>query len=141
MKKPALLIVNTDPSTLPGKHWVAFFIPKRGPVEYFDSIGRKPDEKFFIEFLKKHGKSFIYNKKRLQGYFSTTCGNYCGVYLYFKSKGLSFRKFLDLFADNDFQKNDVKILDLYKKIFGQKKKAQIGGNCIICNQTCQPCEV
>ena len=140
LKKPALLICNTDPSSLPGKHWVAFYLPKSGPLEYFDSIGRKPEDKFFLDFIKRHTKSFVYNTKRVQGLFSTTCGNYCGVYLYHRSKGLSFKKFLDLFSNENFQENDVNILDLYKKLFGKKKKAQIGGNCIICNQTCQPCE-
>ena len=139
-KKPALLIANTDPSTKKGSHWVAFYVPKSGKPEYFDSLGRLPEKKEFLEFLKKHGKTFTHNKKRLQGTFSTTCGNYCGVYLYFKSKQISLKTFLRVFSNN-LQLNDNKILDLYSKIFHNSKKGQIGGSQIICNQSCQPCRV
>lgn len=138
IKKPSLLIVNTDPSTSKGSHWVAFYIPRTGKPEYFDSLGRIPEKKEFLEFLAKHGKTFDYNKKRLQGTFSTTCGNYCGVYLYFRSKNIPFKQFLKLFSSKNFELNDSKILELYKKIFRRKKKVQIGGSQIICNQTCQP---
>lgn len=143
IKKPALLIANTDPSNKPGKHWVAFFIPKFGPVEFFNSIGKAPEQQEFIKFLKNNGKSFIYNKKRLQGMLSTTCGNYCGIYLYYRSKKIPFKKFLNLFSTSDFYKNDEKILRLYSSIFDNHKqaKAQTGGNHIICNQTCHPCDV
>lgn len=139
IKKPAMIIVNTDPSHKPGTHWTAFYLPKHGKPEYFDSIGRSPNLKEFLIFLKKHGKSFMRNKRRLQGAFSTTCGQYCGVYLYFRSRGMSFEEFLKLFSDNHVE-NDEKVMKLYQKIFGKNKKVQVGGNLIICNQTCQPCQ-
>lgn len=140
-KKPALLIANTDPSSKKGSHWIAFYIPKNGRPEYFDSLGRIPEKKEFKEFLRKHGKTFIHNKKRLQGTFSTTCGNYCGVYLYFKSKQIPFQQFLKLFSSKNFQMNDNKILELYRKIFKNNKQVQIGGSQIICNQSCVPCRI
>ena len=34
--KPKLLVCNTDPSTKPGKHWIAIYVDKRGLGEYFD---------------------------------------------------------------------------------------------------------
>lgn len=141
LKKPALLIANEDSSAYKGSHWVAFYIPKTGHPEYFDSLGRAPEKQEFLEFLSKHGAKFTYNKKRLQGSFSNTCGNFCGIYLYFKSKKVPFKRFLQLFSNKNFQLNDDKILELYKKIFKDKKKIQIGGSQIICNQTCEPCRV
>jgi hypothetical protein len=42
VKKPCCFIVNTDDSTLPGTHWFAIYIPKKGKIEYFDSFGLKP---------------------------------------------------------------------------------------------------
>ena len=140
-KKPALLIANTDPSTRKGSHWVAFYVPKDGKPQYFDSLGKTPEKKEFLEFLRKQCKTFTHNKKRLQGAFSTTCGNYCGVYLYFKSKQIPFKQFLKLFSNN-FQLNDNKILELYTKIFkNNNKKVQIGGSQIICNQSCEHCQI
>lgn len=141
IKKPALIIANTDPSTKPGRHWVAFYLPKVGPPEYFDSIGVPPKQKEFLTFLKKHGTRYKFNNKRLQGALSTTCGNYCGVYLYYRAKKTSFRDFLKLFSNTDFSRNDAKVKEMYERIFHKGKTLQVGGNQIICNQTCQPCEI
>lgn len=141
IKRPAMLIANTEPSTHPGSHWVAFCFPHRGPIEYFDSTGMPLNIDYFLKFLKRHGKKFVSNYKRLQGSLSTTCGNYCGVFLYFRSKNVSFKNFLGLFSE-DYAANDQKILEMYRKIFNlPKKKIQIGGNQIICNQSCRPCEI
>ena len=140
IKKPALIIANTDPSNKPGRHWVAFYLPKVGPPEYFDSVGFPPQQEEFLKFLKNHGKAFKYNQKRLQGSLSTTCGNYCGVYLYYRVKQISFSDFLKLFSSKDFARNDKKIEEMYNKIFNKNNSNQVGGNQIICNQVCQPCE-
>ena len=37
-KRPLLHIVNTDPSYMPGKHWVVIYIGEDGFVEYFAYI-------------------------------------------------------------------------------------------------------
>ena len=36
---PCGLVANTDPSTEPGTHWVAFYFPSRDKGEFFDSYG------------------------------------------------------------------------------------------------------
>ena len=66
-KRPRFLIANTDPHHKPGRHWVAFYFPKKGPAEFFDSAGQPPSKvhRNFIKFLK-HTKKYIYNKQRLQ---------------------------------------------------------------------------
>lgn len=140
LKKPAMIIANTDSSDQPGSHWVAFFLPQKGPTEVFNSTGQGVENEYFIKFLENNCKKFVFNKKRLQGNLSSTCGQYCAVYLYQRSRNMSFKKFLDLFSNN-FDENDEKILKLYKKIFGEKKKTQIGGNNIACYQSCKPCNI
>ena len=37
-KRPLLHIVNTDPSYMPGKHWLVIYIGEDGYVEYFDPL-------------------------------------------------------------------------------------------------------
>ena len=37
-------IINTDPSTERGQHWVAIFAPLNGDIEYFDSYGFKTNK-------------------------------------------------------------------------------------------------
>jgi hypothetical protein len=137
--KPATVIANTDPSSKPGKHWVAFYFPKRGNAEYFDSSGQFPCNKKFVNFLKKNSASFKFNKKRLQGSFSSTCGHYCAVYLLSRSKGKTMKEFLSKFSETDLISNDLNIARLFETNF---HIPQYGGGdgkkYIVFNQTCKP---
>jgi len=39
--KAILLVCNTDPSYMPGEHWIAIYVDDHGRYgEYFDSLGR-----------------------------------------------------------------------------------------------------
>lgn len=44
IRYPCMGIVNTDPSDLPGKHWLAFYITKDKQGYFFDSFGNSPDK-------------------------------------------------------------------------------------------------
>lgn len=102
--------------------------------EYFSSYGDYPKNKYFLKFLNNNSSSFVTNTHRLQSDFSSTCGQYCCVYLYYRSKGKSLKYFLNLFSKSDYEFNDRKIMRLYKKHFGK----QYGGRKILnkYNQTC-----
>ena len=39
---PSAYVINSDPSSKPGEHWVAVYFDKRGRGEYFDSYGLPP---------------------------------------------------------------------------------------------------
>ena len=39
---PGAYICNTDTSSEPGRHWIAFFSPRPGILESFDSFGWNP---------------------------------------------------------------------------------------------------
>ena len=39
---PSAYVINSDPSSEPGEHWVAVYFDKRGRGEYFDSYGLPP---------------------------------------------------------------------------------------------------
>ena len=52
-KHPCGFVANTDPSSKPGMHWVAFYFPSEGEGEFFDSYGRSPEYyKSFKNFFK-----------------------------------------------------------------------------------------
>lgn len=55
---PTCYVVNTDPASKPGEHWVAFYFPAclTDKVEYFDSFGQPP-KPAFLQFAKKYGHS------------------------------------------------------------------------------------
>lgn len=139
VRKPALIIANTDSSNKPGSHWVAFYIPKYGVPEFFDSYGQKPN-KYFENFLHQQATFYKYNKQRLQSDFSSLCGNYCCVYLYFKSLKMPTHLFLKKFERDNYIINDRRILKLFNNIYKKNKRRQSGGGKIKlnCSQTCRP---
>ena len=107
--RPAGYVVNTDPSTLPGEHWVAIYLPLHGPGEYFDSFGQPPINREIVNFLDKNSPSgWIYNTVQIQEAVSTStvCGNYTILFLLSKLTRMSLCDFQLLYkrqpAHNDF---------------------------------------
>ena len=80
MYKPSY-VCNTDLSHLPGEHWIAMTIDGMGRVIYFDPSGIFPMYDEFDKFLNKTTTSWTFNDKKLQGSYSSVCGQYC-VYFY-----------------------------------------------------------
>lgn len=142
VQKPAFIVANTDPAHKPGTHWVAFYVPKRGPLEYFDSFGGQPRNKYFREFIKRHSKQSVWNGKRLQSDFTSVCGHYCCMFLHHRCSGRSMASFVKKFSNTKFKANDLAVLNLYSKISPNLRKPdymslQTGG-LTTCNQSCKP---
>jgi len=118
------MIINTEASHLPGKHWVSIYFPRDSKAEFFDSLGQCPSSysHFILNFLIENApKGFIYNRKRIQKPFSISCGIYCLFFLYFRNRNVSFVKIMSYFK-NDFEKNEKKVNFFYKKIKKKNKK-------------------
>ena len=115
LKRPFSLICNIDKSSEPGSHWVAIFAPKYGKIEYFDSFGFKPMNNEIVEFINHNGMKFIYNKLQIQSNKSKTCGKFCVIFIYFRSKNINISKFLNLFSKNKCY-NEKLINKLFTKI-------------------------
>lgn len=109
---PVYMISNLDPDTKPGSHWIAIFIDCNGVGEYFDTFGRKP-EGYHLSFLKRNARRWCYNNKAVQSVFSTVCGEYCLLYLYFKFRGMTLTNFVQIFNKDPFS-NDVILNDMFK---------------------------
>lgn len=151
LKKPCIVIANTDPSDKGGMHWVSFYFPAQGKghAEYLDSFGLSPYIPDFISFLERNCTRYIVCKQQIQGNFSTVCGHYSSVFLYFRCVGKTMKHFLSLFSRTNLDYNDDKIINLYQKYFKspakKKKKKRIcndgqgGGNRKLgCIQKCMP---
>lgn len=119
LEKPSCLIVNTDPANKPGTHWVAIYIPPRGPYEYFDSFGLKPQVKNIKNFILKNSKNYTSNSKQLQSIFSMACGNYCCEYLLHRCQGKTMKQFLKKYV-NEPTKNDAIILRQFNLHFNKQ---------------------
>lgn len=113
---PICIISNLDPDTKPGSHWVAIHVDNNGVGEYFDSFGRKPIE-HHKKFLKRNAKIWVYNNKHLQNYFTSICGEYCLVYLYFRYKKMfTMKQFINFFSTNTLC-NDLLLDEMFNSIF------------------------
>jgi hypothetical protein len=127
--KPLLIISNTDPSWLPGKHWVAFYFPKNDLPEFFDSFGHPPNfyTPDFSSFLKLNSPTecYIFNQWQLQSSNSNVCGLYCVLYGLSKYKKLSYVTFLNQFAPEEVHQNDLKCVHLIESNFNVKLNIDI----------------
>ena len=77
--RPFALVLNTDPRSKPGQHWLAHFGPKDGPIELFDLFGLS-SYYYRLEYLRR-----THSLIQLQSLFSAFCGHYCIYFLYMRS--------------------------------------------------------
>lgn len=113
---PLAFVVNTDPHTRPGTHWTAIYINEKKEADFFDSYGRPPnsDSKSFIQ---RNSRTSRFCNISLQSLTSTVCGQYCVIFLFFRSRGVSMAQFLNIFT-NSTVLNDRLIGLLFKEYFG-----------------------
>ena len=92
------IVVNLDPSYLPGSHWVAIRLgaSKKIITEYFDSYGQDPDETIQTYI----GANYIAQTKQLQSPMSTICGQWCMYYILYRCRGYSLTEFVSQFNKN-----------------------------------------
>lgn len=85
------IIFNTDPHDKPGQHWVSIFINNLNKnIEYFDSLGNKPNKNMTL-FLKNFKDYNIkINTKILQKDNSNECGLFSLNFIIEKLKGKTF---------------------------------------------------
>ena len=108
------VIVNTEPSTEPGDHWLPIIF-KNGVFYFVDSFGRSPRSPLFTQEFKRtineyiKGYKYKYNPNMIQSLFSNTCGYY-SIYFIRELQDKSLREALDIFNDN-FKSNDKLVVD------------------------------
>jgi len=109
--QPRLLVSNTDPSDMPGEHWIAIYVDYGGRYgEYFDSLGRRPTDAF-ERYMDEHCREWTFNCKQLQSITSRFCGHYCACFCILRSRGVDMRRFLRYFT-RDTGLNDVVVHEL-----------------------------
>lgn len=93
-KRPSVYIVNSDRKGRPGRHWMAFYFPKKGPSEFFDPLGRAPTyyNRTFKKVLLRNGPRYVYNRFRVQPYNTDTCGPFCLYFVTRRCRGWSMTR-------------------------------------------------
>ena len=79
--KTVYFVLNSDPSSSPGTHWLACVKPPGSILEFFDSYGNSPN---FYHFSFPSTLSILHNHDPFQSVYSSVCGQYCIYFLYFR---------------------------------------------------------
>jgi hypothetical protein len=126
-KQTGTVIINTDPHTKQGSHWLAVnFQPKSSTAFYFDSYGQPPSDPNILSFLRRNCTVWNYNKTQLQGPTSVACGKYCCLFVLYMDRGYTPKQFVRLFIADIA---DHQINQLFTQNFGSLCKTSAGGQC------------
>ena len=114
-KLPFGVIVNTDPSTKPGTHWVAIWINRNGYGEYFDSFGLPPLTPQIYEYLEEYTTRWNYNKCAIQSTLPTSiaCGYFAVFYILHKIENQPLEYICNYFVKNN-EINDKLVIGAIK---------------------------
>jgi len=102
--RPSVIVVNTDPSTQPGRHWICMFFDADGHGEFFDSFGLQP-KRVFERYMNKHCLAWTFNNKQMQSLISRFCGHYCIWYCMLKFRKVTLNELVRI-TSNDTGLND-----------------------------------
>ena len=102
-----LYIANTDPSDESGEHWVLFNVTYDGTIEFFDTFGRKPDQRW--------PGPWLYSNQIVQSPLSAACGYHMLWFAHLRQYQ-SYRKIMSLYSNN-LHENDVFVKLSTKRLF------------------------
>ena len=122
-KAPFALIVNTDPSSKPGTHWVAIVCDKRRHIEFFDSFGELPTVRNIQQYIKRSSKSSCYSTTQLQSVRSISCGLFAIGFIKARFRGLTLDDFINLFDQKNLRQNDILIDEFVSRCKAYKNVA------------------
>ena len=125
-KLPCIFVCNTDPSNLPGQHWIALYFDEQGHGEYFDSLGPYSVNREIVSYMDMHTLSWHKNENQIQSLYSNVCGQYCIYFLMKRCRNISINTVVNHFT-SDFIKNDIFISDFIKKYYPWASFINING--------------
>ena len=83
---PVMVVVNTDPHNLPGKHWISIYIDADRKGEVFDPLA-SPLSNHVIRFMNSWSRQWVSNSNMYQHPLSHACGVFV---LYHLTNGLCY---------------------------------------------------
>ena len=123
IQRGRFFISNTDTSQGPGEHWVAFYFPKRGPFEFFDSLGHMAKD-YGVGFEKILKRKYLKNVGQLQQSTSNVCGLYCAYYVMKRHQGKTMKDIVKDFNVQQKKRNDRLIVTKMMKLCTRKRPVQ-----------------
>lgn len=101
---PYCFVANSDTSSRPGEHWVAFYYPTPDDCEFFDSYGLHPI--YDYHFAIDKNDQLLLSPHSLQAFNSNVCGEYVIYFLAKRSLNISFQSIIDTFIKGSPEFND-----------------------------------
>ena len=118
------VIVNTDPSHLPGRHWISLFLGEKDIYIYDPLSLNVYKSDFFKKFLIRMNKVLHFNAIQIQRADSMMCGYHALVFCFVMKNGGSekrFKSFLQTFASYNVKDREQLSLTYYKIIQNESK--------------------
>ena len=123
--RSAIFIVNTDPHTAKGTHWLAVHVqPRSYSGCFFDSYGLPSFNPEILNFLNCVFSVREYNTTQLQGWASTVCGEYYCLFAPYMDRRYTPKEFVALF---DAVTADLYISRSFALGFGPLRTTRCGG--------------
>lgn len=118
---PGAYVCNTDTSNQPGRHWLAFFSPRSGQLESFDSFGRHPGT-YSTHISEWVGKDKLkFSNVTFQTEDSVVCGNYCIFFILLRAHHVPYDDIITVLTKNK-NINDRFVHKFINKYFNLKTK-------------------
>jgi hypothetical protein len=87
---PSAMIINMDAHDEPGSHWVALYFDKNKRCDFFNSYGVEPKDPL-KSYIENNSISYSCNEKPVQKVFTTTCGQFCIFFLFWRTRGVRMK--------------------------------------------------
>ena len=120
---PLLLIVNTDASNLPGRHWKVAYISEEKQGEIFDSLVT-PVNILLEQWMNKFSNKWIMSSKTIQHPLSPSCGAYALHFVLSRLHCKDLQSYVNQFS-TILHENEVFIQKFMESISFPTKKAVI----------------
>ena len=121
----ATVIINADPHTEKGTHWLAVhFLPKSSSACFFESYGIIPLVADITGFIRRNCTVWDYNRGQLHCLKSNVCGKYCCLFALYTDRGSPPKQFIGQFGGASA---DRQIDQAFASEFGSPRGS--GGQC------------
>ena len=112
---PKSMIINTQPSSHPGEHWVSLVLTET-ECYYFDSFALPTVPLNIDMYLQPHYKEIKYLDYRIQGSTSIYCGAYCVSFVLHVHDYPTYDQFIGHYHSDNLLENDEILKQDFSKI-------------------------
>ena len=118
-KRPYFDLTNTSKCQESGLHWTVFYFPKKGPCEFFDSLGENPEtyHRRFRNVFISNGPDYLYTSNTIQPDYSNKCGLFCIYFIHKRCMNISHAMMLRNFSKSNLDFNDERVVQYAKLLY------------------------